>query len=310
MSRMTRGAQKGLRLALAVALAACGGSSDLGLFGSGIGGAAGTSSGGAGSGGAAGAGYGGASTVDASGGGAGGWGGRAGEGGGSGSSDAASVDATVDRVSLDGASPDVAPGRDATVDVRPTMDVVEPRDAGRDAARDANVVVDACVPSVERCDGRDNDCNGRIDEGAACPSGCVGATHGGRAYMLCYAPMAREAWSAAEAACVGAGMHLVRVDDAAENAFIRATADNVNFDGDIWLGGSDAMTERRWVWIDGTPFWTGGPGGMPVANRYTNWASGEPNDGTPNVDCAAMQAGAGTWRDVRCVMRHAFMCEG
>jgi hypothetical protein len=306
MLRMTRSAQNGLRLALAVALAACGGSSDLGLFGSGVGGAAGASSGGAG-----GAGYGGASPVDASGGGAGGSGGQSGEGGGSGSSDAASIDATVDRVSIGDAGPDVASGRDATVDARPAVDVVETRDAGRDAARDANVVVDACVPSVERCDGRDNDCNGRIDEGAACPPGCVGATHGGHGYMLCYAPMTRSAWSAAEAACVNAGMHLVRVDDAAENAFIRATADTVNFDGAIWLGGSDAMSERRWVWVDGTPFWMGGPGGMPVANRYSNWATGEPNDGTPNIDCAAMQAGgAATWRDVRCMTRNAYMCEG
>jgi hypothetical protein len=293
-------------LALAVALAACGGSSDLGLFGSGFGGAAGASSGSAGTGGAGGAGYGGASSVDASGGGTGG----AGDGGAAGSNDAASVDTTVDRASVDAAGPDVASGRDATVDTRPTVDVVEPRDAGRDAARDANVVVDACVPSLERCDGRDNDCNGRIDEGSACPSGCVGATHVGHVYMLCYAPMAREMWNAAETACVGTGMHLVRVDDAPENAFIRATADTVNYDGVIWLGGSDAMSERRWVWIDGTPFWMGGPAGMPIGNRYSNWASGEPNDGTPNVDCAAMQAGAATWRDERCMMRHAYMCEG
>ncbi len=104
-------------------------------------------------------------------------------------------------------------------------------------------------------------------------------------------------------------MHLVRVDDAAENAFLRATANTVNGAGPIWIGASDIMTERRWVWTDGTPFWTGGPGGVPIGNRYANWASGQPDDGAGNVDCAAMRDGDDQWQDANCTMRRAYFCE-
>jgi hypothetical protein len=49
---------------------------------------------------------------------------------------------------------------------------------------------------------------------------------------------------------------------------------------------------------------------MPIDNHYSNWANGQPDDGTPNVDCAAMGQGTATWRDVQCNMRHAYVCEG
>jgi hypothetical protein len=303
MSRTMLGAGDFGRLAIAIALAACGGSSELGLFGSG----------GAGSGG---------SPLDASEDrAAGGAGGSTGGAGGADMHDAAQYDASAERGAAEDGGIDVTADRDMAPDrnMSPDRDA-SPADTGssrdasidRDAALDAIVVVDACRPTnggVERCDGIDNDCDGRIDDRNACPAGCIGRAHAGHGYMLCYAPMARRAWQAAENACEQAGMHLVRVDDAAENAFIRATAAGVNDSSAIWIGGSDLATERRWVWTDGTPFWMGGPGGMPIGNAYSNWDVGEPNDGNRNVDCAGMRDGGETWRDANCALRRAYFCE-
>jgi hypothetical protein len=298
MSRMTLGAGDLGRFMLVLALAGCGGSSELGLFGSGAGGEGGHpfdasndrgagGSGGATSGGGS-AGSGGAPAIDS---------GAAGSGG------SQEVDAGADQNAVIDARVDVVPPRDAIVDRVQTVDATGPRDATLDA------VIDACRPTGERCDGIDNDCNGRIDDQGACPAGCIGATRAGHAYVLCYTPMARRPWRTADNACRDLGMHLVRIDDAAENAFLRSMADGVNAPGPIWIGASDIMNEGRWVWTDGTPFWSGGPGGMPIANRYSNWANGQPDDGGGNVDCAAMRDADDRWQDANCAMRRAYFCE-
>jgi hypothetical protein len=168
---------------------------------------------------------------------------------------------------------------------------------------------DVCVPTgQEQCDGLDNNCEGRIDENA-CRDGCIGAAFEGVGYMLCYRDDRTRNWRDAEMDCVAHNMHLARVDSEAQNAFIRATGMNVNFDGNIWIGGSDADVEGRWVWIDGTQFWMGNFSGQPVDGHFTAWSMGQPNSASGQEDCLAMWMGVSTWHDATCGTREAYMCQ-
>src|SRR5690606_22218607 len=59
----------------------------------------------------------------------------------------------------------------------------------------------------------------------------------------------------------GAMYTLVQIEDAAENAFVRAAATAAFGNVDLHLGGTDAAAENTWVWDGGDPFWQGGPSG-------------------------------------------------
>ena len=89
------------------------------------------------------------------------------------------VDASVTDMSFDAPAPpdggldldvpDLDGGRDLGV---PDLDAAGPDDAGVDAPMsDAG----SCTPTVEICDGMDNNCNVTIDDGATCPAGPIGA---------------------------------------------------------------------------------------------------------------------------------------
>ncbi len=184
-----------------------------------------------------------------------------------------------------------------------------PNDAGPlDDVREDVVAQDACVPSEEVCDGLDDNCNNAVDE-HACPTGCTGVSFRGGGYMLCYGADRHLSWQDAEMECEARGMHLVRVDDAEENAFIRRAATNVGFNGSIWLGGSDLATEGTWVWTDGTQFWMGKANGVRVGGNYANWNVAQPDALTSTEDCTEMAQGAATWHDVACALLQAFVCE-
>lgn len=77
---------------------------------------------------------------------------------------------------------------------------------------------------------------------------------------------ASGAWTNAEAAANALGGHLVTINDAAEEAWLRAT-----FGGStrFWIGYTDAALEGNFVWSSGET-----PG-------FTHWNAGEPNDSMP-----------------------------
>ncbi len=201
----------------------------------------------------------------------------------------------------DGAIPDapsVAPDRPATagggdagagpVDVEAAA---PDEDAGAGAAQE-----DAAAPASDAP---------RDAGGLACPAGCACPSYAGRPYALC-----REALPQAAAArsCARAGGHLVWIDDAEENAWLRAAADRHGL-GEVWLGGSDATEEGTWRWGDGAPFWSGSRGGRPVDGRFANWSPGEPNELQGGEDCLLMWA-MGLWNDSLCEpYRVAYACE-
>jgi len=88
-----------------------------------------------------------------------------------------------------------------------------------------------------------------------------------------------QAKTNAEARVIGAGWrgHLVTIQDAAENEFVRLLSPTVG----AWLGGfqpaGSAEPSGGWQWVTGEPF------------TYTNWKSGEPNNqGVANEEAVNM----------------------
>jgi len=132
---------------------------------------------------------------------------------------------------------------------------------------------------------------------------CASFAH---AYRFC--SVART-WADAESRCETAGMRLARVDDAAENAWIRASADGLGI-GYAWLGMADPTHTSVWQWVDGTIFWMGDETGGPVGGLYENWNAAHPT-GTTIRACGGLLSGqyAGEWDDRSCSSVLAYVCE-
>ena len=72
--------------------------------------------------------------------------------------------------------------------------------------------------------------------------------------------------------------------------------------GDTWIGlQRDPRNRSRWLWVDGS------------RATYTNWYSGEPNDGKGSVihDCVEMYepVNEGKWNDRSCKDSRRYVCE-
>jgi hypothetical protein len=134
-----------------------------------------------------------------------------------------------------------------------------------------------------RSDGPPGLPDGPPPDAAPCTGGTSQATSGTTCYEAFQA--LPQTWAAAQATCASRGGALVKIESAAENAIITTLA----ADQRAWIGGSDLAAEDTFVWTDGTPF------------VYTNWRSGEPNNGNDNFqeDCALIE-GPGTWDDRPC----------
>ena len=98
---------------------------------------------------------------------------------------------------------------------------------------------------------------------------------------------ANGSWDNAENNAIALGGHLVTINDAAEEAWIRAIfGDQTRY----WIGFTDAAVEGTWVWSSGEPV------------TYTNWDTLEPNNMMPPAtgeDYAVINwnAATGGWND-------------
>lgn len=129
--------------------------------------------------------------------------------------------------------------------------------------------------------------------------GCATGTYGGHDYALCGAELI---WSDARAACESMGMHLARIDDAGEQAFLEAIAPTDR----AWIGANDLPLEGTWEWLDGAIFYVHAMGGGTSVG-YTHWGSAEPN-GALRESCAAIVTN-GFWVDFPCDLGSSFVCE-
>ena len=127
---------------------------------------------------------------------------------------------------------------------------------------------------------------------------CTSETRNGHSYWFCDSEVS---FATARDACQGVGMTLAKIDDAAEDEFVRGRAGNV-----AWLGAEDTAVEGTWSWhVDGVQFWAN----QPVAGVYANWKQGQPSGGASANCLIAQKQGGGTWAAAACNDRNGFVCE-
>ncbi len=144
---------------------------------------------------------------------------------------------------------------------------------------DANINPDAS----ETCDGEDDDCDGYVDDSAGCP--CRVETYDGAGYMFC---ASARTWDYADRLYSGYGYLLASVSDASEQAWIFSTISGISTSKSWWIGANDKSRENTWVWDSGEGW------------SYTNWAYGQPDNGSYSEDCANMSPYSGQWNDEQC----------
>jgi len=98
-----------------------------------------------------------------------------------------------------------------------------------------------------------------------------------------YYMTAHGTWTLNEQLAIEKGGHLVTINDAAENEWVRSTFTPINNSG-LLIGINDAATEGAFVW----------PNGDPVV--YTNWEPGQPDNGGAGEDYGFMRVD-GQWID-------------
>ena len=152
---------------------------------------------------------------------------------------------------------------------------------------------DACAPTEERCDGADQDCDARVDEGAC---DCPVAQRGESSYLICEGPVD---WEDARAGCRDVGYELATIDGAEEQAFVWDKA-SAGGEAGYWIGINDVASEGDYRWSDGTPV------------TFTAWFEGQPNDGAAGAseDCGFMTRDLdGAWSDGTCSLSFGAICE-
>jgi hypothetical protein len=99
-------------------------------------------------------------------------------------------------------------------------------------------------------------------------------------------------WGAANQSCTASGRRLVKIESAAEDAFIAGLSDV-----DVWIGASDVLADNSFVWSDNTPI------------SFANWGPAQP-DAFPGPDCVEKRQEAGErWYDQPCDEAQRFVCE-
>ena len=181
--------------------------------------------------------------------------------------------------------------------------------AGAPMTGEGGAPPEPCVPTTERCNGHDDDCDESIDE-FACLSNCSGfvlASDPSHGYMLCNG--ARKAgYDNAKEACEQQDMRLAWLTSARENADVVQRLNNLGSDAEVLFGATDQGNEGDWIWAGGQQFWEGDDSGTPVGGLYNNWTDGTPNNSN-NEDCALVIIATGKWGDRSCGATYPYLCE-
>lgn len=150
--------------------------------------------------------------------------------------------------------------------------------------------------ATETCNGYDDDCDDVADDAGDCP--CAVEYRGSNLshpYMFC---TSGASWSAGSSVCNSHGYELLTVNDSSENAWADSTADGYSTQK-WWIGLNDRAREGTFVWASGESV------------TFTNWHSGEPNNGGGNEDCTQFNRfhPSQTWNDEPCGTSFRYICE-
>ncbi len=179
-------------------------------------------------------------------------------------------------------------------------------DAGLPVSGDAGLPSDAGYPPF---DGGADASPPLSDGGAAGRDGTTpdaGAVFNGHTYALLGS---KQDWDSSQSACLNIGMHLVQIDDLAEQTFVWS----LNGQQDAWIGATDIEQEGLWHWVSGGPqFWSGNDDtGFAVDGRFQYWNPGvEPNNAGGAEHCAIVHSVTnGRWTDLPCNLGYGAICE-
>ncbi|XP_067221743.1 ladderlectin-like [Chanodichthys erythropterus] len=104
-------------------------------------------------------------------------------------------------------------------------------------------------------------------------------------------------WITAERNCQSLDANLASVHNKLENDFLLSLLPSSSTRS--WLGGHDGEEEGQWMWSDGTVY------------DYTNWNSGEPNNGLGGgvENCLEISyASTRFWNDTPCSSQISYIC--
>jgi len=132
----------------------------------------------------------------------------------------------------------------------------------------------------------------------------------GHAYIVVNSPLT---WANAAAAAEtytfgGQPGYLATITSSQENDYVYAALNQQTG----WIGANDVASEGSWGWRvgpeAGAQFWSGDFEGSSVDGEYSNWAVGEPNNGSGTEDCAQFWSG-GYWNDLNCTTPRPYVVE-
>ncbi len=142
--------------------------------------------------------------------------------------------------------------------------------------------------SGECADGVDQNCNFIVDDGAQCvpPASFTLPGVPGWQFFFLDQPSQRDA-ARMECAALGLGADLAWFDSLEENQAASAALQVLAPSAVVWIGLNDLAEEGWYLWANGS------------APKYTNWATGQPNNWDDSEDCGRMLPD-GTWNDTNC----------
>lgn len=142
--------------------------------------------------------------------------------------------------------------------------------------------------ATESCDGRDDDCDGLVDDEKSCDD-CDEFSFEGSRFLLCTTP---RTWAEAEAVCEANGGALGYPVSTGDwyVYWIHNYWQELYFTGHAWwwIGATDAASEGTWLDPSGAPVSPGWGGGAPGGGTAENCAATSPNTWSwDDLDCAA-----------------------
>jgi cysteine-rich repeat protein len=153
---------------------------------------------------------------------------------------------------------------------------------------------DGYLQGGEQCD------DGNATNGDGC-DGCIVKCVGEEKQLglNCYGDViSSTSWAAAQASCSSfLGGHLVTITSSSENDFVGSEVLTFFSFTERWIGFTDAASEGTFAWVTGE--WV----------PYTNWRSGQPDEGPGGEDCAEFRFFDSKWNDNGCSVSRPYVCE-